>query len=236
MSNYGSIGERLKAVRARLGKSQEEMAAAAGIPIDTYRKYENDSRTPGGDALGGLGIMGVDLTWLLTGHGSDALAMMRPHEVNLAQQLHAKYDATEAFVLIPLYDIRAAAGHGALVEERPASEHWAFSRAWLAKELGVPAARLALVTVSGNSMEPELHDGDVVMIDRGDIEILREGVYVFYLDERIYVKQLTLLDDKLMITSRNDGEYPRRDVKLTKENETFRLIGRVVGQPTFRRF
>jgi len=215
--------------------SQEEASSAAGIPIDTYRKYEADSRSPGSEALAGMALLGIDLTWLLTGTGSDAVGTMRPHGVRLAQQMHAKYQATDAFALVPLYDVRAAAGHGALADDREPPEHWAFSRAWIARSLGVPASRLILVTLAGDSMTPDLHDGDVVMVDRGDVEVLREGVYVFYLEGHIYVKRLQLLNDQLSIISSN-GDFPQRKVSAVQENSTFRLIGRVIGKPTFQRF
>lgn len=67
--NYRSVGQRLKTARARLAKTQKEMAEAAGIPFDTYQKYETDSSMPGGQALAGLARLGIDLAWLLTGQG-----------------------------------------------------------------------------------------------------------------------------------------------------------------------
>lgn len=212
------------------------MATAAGIPAETYAKYERDQRTPGGDALGGVGLLGVDLTWLLTGRGSDELALARPHSVNLARELHEKYEATQAFALVPLYDVRAAAGHGALAEERPAAEHRAFSRTWLSREVGVPPARLKIITVAGDSMVPDLHDGDEVMIDTGDVEVLREGIYVFYLDGHIYVKRLVLEGTSLMIRSSNPAAGASQRFDVLRGAESFRLIARVVGQPLFRRF
>ncbi len=212
------------------------MAAAAGIPLDTYKKYEGDTRAPGSDALRGLGIMGVDLLWLLTGKGGDLVGTMRAHSTALAQQVNAKYDATENFALIPLYDVRAAAGHGALVEDRPPSEHWCFSRVWLDRELRISPSRLMLVTVAGGSGEPEVHDGDVVMVDKGDIDVLREGAYIFFLDGRVYMKWLELQGDQLVIVSRNHVDYPPQKVSTLQENSTFRLIARVVGKPMFQRF
>lgn len=232
---YGSIGARLKAARAKLGRSQKDFAEAAGIPLDTYVKHERDQSIPGGDHLAGIGLLGVDLTWVLTGQGGDELALARAHSVGIAQQLHAKYDATEEFALLPLYDVRAAAGHGALAEDRPAAEHRAFSRAWLSREVGLPPARLKLITVAGDSMVPDLHDGEEVMIDSGDLEVLREGIYVFHLDGHIYVKRLALQGDRLMIISTNPSGRPPEELSLLRENASFRLIGRVIGQPMFRR-
>lgn len=232
---YGSIGARLRATRVKLGTSQSEMAAAARIPVDTYKKYEGNVSVPGGAALRGLGFLGIDLIWLLSGRGKDELALALPHSVDPAQQLHAWYEANEAFALIPLYDVRAAAGHGALARDQPAPEHWPFSRAWLAKHVGVAPERLKLITVAGDSMELDLHDGDVVMIHTGDPGVLREGVYAFALDGHVYVKRLVLQGDRLII-SRSAERFPARAISTLQENPTFRLIGRVVGQPTFKRF
>lgn len=69
-----SVGGRLKAARARLAKTQKEMAEAAGIPFHSYQKYEMDSSMPGGQALAGLALLGIDLTWLLTGRSGADLA------------------------------------------------------------------------------------------------------------------------------------------------------------------
>ncbi len=226
---------RLRAARTKLGLSQKQMAESAGIPHDSYVKYERDGALPGSDALAGFGLMGIDLTWLLTGRGGDALALARTHSARLAQELHSKYEATEAFALIPLYDVRAAAGHGALAEDRPAAEHRAFSRAWLSREVGVPSSRLKVITVAGDSMVPDLHDGDEVMIDTGDLEVLREGIYVFYLDGHIYVKRLALQGTSLVIVSTNAAAGPPQRFDIVRGAESFRLIGRVLGQPLFRR-
>lgn len=211
------------------------MAAKAGIALETYKKYEADRVTPGGDALGGLGILGIDLTWLLTGRGSDQLALMRPYSVNLTRQVQEGYETSEAFALVPLYDVRAAAGHGALAEDRPAAEHRAFSRVWLSREVGVPPSRLRIITVAGDSMVPELFDGDEVMIDTGDIETLREGIYVFFLDGHIYVKRLALEATTLVIRSSNPAAGSPQPLDLLRAADSFRLIARLVGQPLFKR-
>lgn len=141
---------------------------------------------------------------------------------------------SESFIRVPFYDVRASAGHGAFVGDHVPTRHYAFDREWLALHVGVPASRLALIPVAGNSMEPDLHDGDLVMIDRGDIEVLREGVYVFELEDRLYVKRLSLRGERLVVASSN-GDYPPDELNLLQENPGFRLHGRVLGSPSFKR-
>jgi len=64
-----TVGSRLRAARTGLSLSQEDMARKAGIPIDTYKKYETDARTPGGKHLARLSAAGIDIAQLLTGAG-----------------------------------------------------------------------------------------------------------------------------------------------------------------------
>ena len=229
------IADRLYALKGAL--KLNEFARKCDIRESLMRKYLGGAM-PGADKAAKIAAANnVSIEWLVTGdNGGGGENTLLAHSATLAQELRARYDATEAFALVPLYDVRAAAGHGALADDLPAKESWAFSRAWLAKSVGVSANRLKLVTVSGDSMEPDLHDGDVVMIDVADVEVLREGVYVFSLGGHVYVKRLVLHDDKLIIISRNRDLFPPMSISTMRDNSTFRLIGRVVGQPTFRRF
>lgn len=142
--------------------------------------------------------------------------------------------SVDDFVYVPFYDVRASAGHGAFVASAGTARHYAFDREWLARQIGVSPHRLALIPISGNSMEPELHDGDMVMIDRGDIERPREGVYVFEVDDSLFVKRLFLRGDRLVIESSN-ADFPPREISLMRENPSFRLHGRVIGVPMFKR-
>lgn len=68
--NAGSLGQRLREVRESLGSSQAEMANAAGVPRDSYSKYERDITSPGPEALVRLSRAGgVRSEWLVTGEG-----------------------------------------------------------------------------------------------------------------------------------------------------------------------
>lgn len=64
-----SVGPRIKEARKTLRLNQEEFSARSGIPLDTLRKYEGGSRSPGSEAIAGVARMGVNANWLLTGEG-----------------------------------------------------------------------------------------------------------------------------------------------------------------------
>ncbi len=65
-----TLGERLRAWRNMLGKTQAEMVRATRIPLATWKKYEGDDREPGAAALAAMAVTGLNLHWLLTGTGS----------------------------------------------------------------------------------------------------------------------------------------------------------------------
>lgn len=62
-----SIGARLRHERERIGVTQEAMCERAGLPLMTYKKYEENHVIPGGAALARMSLAGVDIVWVLTG-------------------------------------------------------------------------------------------------------------------------------------------------------------------------
>lgn len=67
----------------------KELADAAEIPIDSYRKYEGDSAIPGGGALAGLVRAGVRVEWVLTG-----AELMKPVTASVREPAAAPYVIT----------------------------------------------------------------------------------------------------------------------------------------------
>lgn len=53
------ISNKLRAVAARLGLDDERAAAYFGVPVTTYRKWLNGSRSPSSAALRLIDVMGV---------------------------------------------------------------------------------------------------------------------------------------------------------------------------------
>ena len=81
------VGERLKAARAKLGLSQEDMAAQSGVSYSVYQKYEIGKSAPGAEAVAGLIQVGISANWLLAGEGTILLAdlhkMYTPPAINV---------------------------------------------------------------------------------------------------------------------------------------------------------
>lgn len=205
--------------------TQEQMAHAAKIPVHTYKKYELDKITPGGDALASLARLGINVTWLLTGDGEMMAANAGTAGALTAEQQRAGY------VYLPLYDVRAKAGEGGgLVENERVVKVLAFEEEWIRRELRVRPGDLRLIYVEGDSMEPELRPGDIMLIDHTDTTARREGVYVVRMDGALLVKQLQRLPGGIIkVISRNRAYEPFIVKTLEAEQGNgFAIVGRVV--------
>lgn len=233
-----AVGARLMEVRGRM--TREEFAAEMGVHPNTLGRYEHGRRLAETDFVMNVCVKrSINSSWLLFGVPPKSLAEVTTQPL----PAYAKHNLAKAtpeeilarFVLVPVYDVRAAAGYGALVEDKEPIDWWAYSREWLDREVRVPYHRLAIIYVAGNSMEPDLHDGDPAMVDRGDTEVVREGVYVFSLDGHVFVKQISLDGTRMVIESRNKDSHPTLELSRLREDISFRVAGRVIGSPCFHR-
>lgn len=121
-------------------------------------------------------------------------------------------------------NLGASAGPGSLADDE-FSGTMAFGPKWL-KQLCNNPAKLSLISVDGDSMDPTLCDGDDIMVDHGAAEApLRDGIYVLRMDDVLLVKRLAVGPaGKISIRSDN-SQYPDwDDVDVADVN----IIGRVV--------
>lgn len=105
---------------------------------------------------------------------------------------------------VPLRNVSSAAGGGAVVDSEQTLDFLAFKTWWVRQELRVPPAALVAIWVSGESMEPTLHQGDVVLVDTTPVERITEGVYVLRMDRDLLIKRLQRLPGGL-IEARSDN-------------------------------
>ena len=65
-----TFGDRLAAARDAAGLSQKQLAQHLGIKLSTVRGWEDDLNEPRANKLSMMaGILGVSLTWMMTGRG-----------------------------------------------------------------------------------------------------------------------------------------------------------------------
>lgn len=113
-------------------------------------------------------------------------------------------------VQVPMLDVEASAGHGALAELERKSAQFGFDENWLKKLTSSRASSLSIIKVVGDSMEPALHDGDEVMVDLGDGSTrLRDGIYVLRMDGALQVKRIAIQPTGKLVSVLSDNPaYP----------------------------
>lgn len=219
-------------------ESVSSFSRRSGVGESTLRNIL-DGAFPRTDILVAIANTGgVTVDWLATGRlpktRSSVAEEMRYSAPGAgtelkAEELHKEYGATVGYVAIPLYsEIRAAAGHGAVNGRELADDALMFKEDWIRHELGARPQDLWLIRVHGDSMEPTLRAGDVILVDSRASRPDREGIYILRLGEALLVKRLQVMPGrKIRVTSDNAAFEPWMIDQEERSADTA-IIGRVV--------
>jgi len=155
----------------------------------------------------------ISLDWLIKGEGS--------------MDQKSSFDEEDNYVLVPRYDVQASAGYGSLIQSEQIVDYLAFKRSWVASDLRMDPTELVLITVQGDSMEPTLFDGDLILVDLNENQLRRDAIYVLRVDEALMAKRIQrIYNGGLNIISDNQTYAPFTISR--EETDTLKVLGRVV--------
>ncbi|MDR2161560.1 MAG: helix-turn-helix domain-containing protein [Desulfovibrio sp.] len=139
-------------------------------------------------------------------------------------RLNRSFRPGDEVVRIPKVAARLCAGGGSFEAEAVPVAECLFPRQWLTR-MGNPSA-LVFMDVVGDSMEPGILDGDMVLVDQSRTGISPHIVQAVAVEDAIYLKRVEKRGDGLLLHSDNRA-YP--DMELAgDELDSFRIIGTVV--------
>ncbi|MDX2272195.1 MAG: helix-turn-helix transcriptional regulator [Cyanobacteriota bacterium] len=203
--------ERLKVLMQE--GSLAEFAERCGVSASLLHKYLKGS-VPGLDKLVLIAQASqCSLDWLATGEG---LPPGSPQQ-----------GSGQDYVFIPLYEVSASAGSGTLVEEDIQVGSVAFHEGWIRQMLRANPKHLEMIYVRGESMEPTLCSGDMVLLNRRMTEVT-EGIYVLRLDGGLFVKRLHLLPGKQIRVISDNPSYESFVIQAQAPPDDFAVLGRVI--------
>ena len=113
----------------------------------------------------------------------------------------------EQFDTVARHDVAGAAGDGMINLDGPPIDHLAFSKRWLAQN-GISAGDSVLINVRGDSMEPSLYDGDLVMIDRRKTHIRSGRIYAFRDGDTLRIKRIEIIPGTALILRSDNPKHP----------------------------
>lgn len=241
-----TIGERLKAIRGEM--SQEEFAKDLKVHKNTLANYEAGKRVPDANFL--VDVLEtypeIDPAWLLTGEGaklreetiSDLRAVTPPRGSGggtlpsadaIKKGVAISNDAmgSDKYIKVARYDVAASAGGGSMVANEQVVDYIQFKPEWIKSALGVSAKNLALISVKGDSMEPTLSNGDIIMVDTTDRQFEANAIYVLQNWGSLLVKRIQRkMDGTVVIKSDNKAYEP--EIVRGDLIEQLHVVGRVV--------
>ncbi|HEY4112895.1 MAG TPA: S24 family peptidase [Rhizomicrobium sp.] len=139
--------------------------------------------------------------------------------------LPATMPAPDGFMAVPVYDVRAAAGAGAVAFDAEPIDHLMFREGYL-RRVASGLHNLFVLEISGDSNWPFLHDRDHALVDGNQKDPRREGRYVIRIDDVLQVKLVSMHPTTRLLTVKADNpSYPSYD---NLKSDEIAIVGRVI--------
>ena len=192
-------------------KSDYELSKQLGITTATMSGYRKRQSLPMEQCIKIAEKTGASLDWLILGKDSPRARSSSPVQ---------DYDDSDA-AWVPLYDVYASAGSGLDIWGEEVEQYIPFSHVWLNQQ-NLHSKDLVCIKVRGDSMEPTLNNGDVILVNTA--RQVGDGVFVVRIGNLLRVKRLqTLLNGSLKISS--DNPIYESETLNPKEDSDFAIIG-----------
>lgn len=145
---------------------------------------------------------------------------------NLYKKLHLpNRDNYSDIVTLPLKtEVSVSCGNGYNVDDEKVHDKVTFSNNIL-EYLVASKSKTEVIYAKGDSMLPEINDGDMLFVDKSQSEIKNDCIYAFCYDGEAMCKLLNKNEVGIVAISKNPNYKPF----LIDTTLNFRIIGRVVG-------
>lgn len=204
------FADRLKRLRKEHGYTQESLAAVIGVERSSVGKYEGKSGViPSNDVLARIAdLFGVSIDYLLERENRN--------QISPANQTFPPNILPVQRRKIPILG-NVAAGEPIFADE----EHEEYVIDDEANDCDF-ALRIA-----GDSMEPLLHDGDIVYVRQQD-DVNDGEIGILLLDDEAVIKHIYHIPDGVQVVSQNAAKYPPKTYTWPNY-DTIRILGRAIA-------
>lgn len=233
--------ERIRTRRKELGLKQTELALAAGVSVDSIRRWEGATRNPRNIDLKKVADALQTTVAYLTGETNDptlptedtnspidwnnfeissdnlkkAFPESKIREMHLVQRVASRL-------------VSVCCGNGGspyatdiewdVTELVPIPDEYVRGYAW-------QGATFSIMTAEGDSMEPYIKDGQDVLI-ASYVDVFPGDIIVFSLNSRLYIKGLKKMTDKEFVLTAYNPSVPDKTINFKEED--FYVVGKVL--------
>jgi len=215
------IGRRLRECRLARGWTLRELAARLGLSPVVLDWYERGQCRIAADTIQSFSdALEIHPCELLSDEGpllykSPELKIFQTASIHKTPQVSG-----EDFVSVPLTESAIAAGLPIIPQDSIEDYVLLHIRA-AGKHTNLVASR-----VDGNSMEPTLHSGDIVVIDRDDKKIVKNKMFAIYHEGGLTAKFLERKDHLLILRPLN----PNAEIQIIDLTQNPQpIVGKIIG-------
>lgn len=214
----------------RMRLSDRKASLSATGKVDAIRQIRRGQR-PRAEVIAALAdVLDVSVADLMAAAGLGASATAR-----IASAPEQRVAAQES-VSVQEMDVRAGAGGGTMAEttevDAPVAE-WRLPADLLRGQTTAPFAALRIITVYGDSMEPELPPGTKVIVDTSDRTPSPPGIFAVHDGLGLVLKRVEHIYGSDPPTVRLTSDNPRY-AAYERTLDECHLQGRVIGQWRWR--
>lgn len=206
------------------GKTQAALARYCGVSTSAVNQWTKSGKIFDSNLRKVAEFFGVSQRWLQTGEGEKTAQVL---SYGVGDKI------PDGFVAIPEYRLEFSAGSGSepTWELRHDSEDCWYRESFFQKRHLLPS-QCKRAKVCGNSMEPELQNGDTILFESftetrpGCVHISDGGIYVLTIDGEYRIKYLSKIKNGLLVSSENSAYRPEEYVG--DECDRLKILGRVL--------
>jgi hypothetical protein len=212
MDEFRLVIEKLKDILSE-GKEgvkvfDKDVASALTIPQATFATMKKRNSIPYREIMEFCAMKKLSINWLFFDQAIDMLA-----------------SETDKYFQIRYFpDVRASAGGGSFNFDTD-FKLLSIDSTIMKNIIPDGDKKIEAITVDGESMEPTLQDGSIVFLDRGQININKDGIYVASTNAGLFIKRIRQRADGMIELISDNKNYSSEYIL----SEEIKIIGRVVG-------
>ena len=213
MSNINNeFKDRLRLAMAEKNFEIRNVSDGTKISYEMIRRYTVGLAKPRGINLDKISkFLDVDKSWLLFGTG-DNRNIKKDQKSFHIEVLDVEASVRTGYLISDVMEVIK------LIEYDSEQAKFLFN--------GIDENNLKVINVTGDSMQGTFENGDIIYIDITVNQFQNDGIYVFTFENRLYVRRLQMIKNKLVVLSDNK-KY--RDWEIsTDEFDQLDVHGKVI--------
>ena len=212
MLDFSEIIEKLKDLlsQQKQGKKifDKDIATALNLTSVNLATLKKRNSIPYSNILDFCALKKISINWLL--YNQDPSSLIQ---------------TTDKYWIRYYPHINVSAGGGAFENNQEAN--WLQLPEYMIQIIGGSSniKNIEAINVIGDSMEPTLHDGNIIFIDRSKQEIINNSIYAFLENDNLYVKRIQKNKDNTLFIVSDNSYYNTRII----EKQYIKIIGKVIS-------